>query len=203
MDYQLSRGAAELLRRLTFLSQQRGFAFPSRQYLAAKMQCSVPTIDRYTRELRKSGALKTKKRQHMTAKYEIQNYQNDSSGNSSGDSSASPYLLSPEQERVNPLEQHHHDDVALAYESIRKAAGFERLSEGDRRFVAGQRKAGISEEQIVAGIVLGRSRKMTSGAAEPIRSLRYFAATIQEAPTVSAAYIRHCELWIERKAGGR
>ncbi len=100
-------------------------------------------------------------------------------------------------------EQHHRDDVALAYESIRKAAGFERLSEGDRRFVAIQRKAGISEEHIVAGIVLGRSRKMTSGAAEPIRSLRYFAATIQEAQTVSTAYIRHCELWIERKAGGR
>ncbi len=184
MDGQLSRGAAELLRRLTFLSQQRGYAFPSRQYLATKMQCSIPTIDRYTRELRESGAF-------------------DSSGNSSGDSSASPYLLSPEQERVNPLEQHHRDDVAPVYDAIRKAAGFERLSEGDRRFVAQQRKAGVSEQQIVAGIILGRSRNMTSGAPEPIRSLRYFAATIQEAQSVPAAYIRHCELWIERKAGGR
>ncbi len=53
----ISRGASELLARLTSLSQQRGYAWPSQSYLADEMHCTRRTIKRYVQELKLSGHL--------------------------------------------------------------------------------------------------------------------------------------------------
>ncbi len=102
-------------------------------------------------------------------------------------------------------EKHHREDAALSpiEEAAREAAGFERLSEGDRRFC--RELEGLPEETIRAGVILGRARRMVhetnTGTQEPVRSLRYFAATIQEAAKgLPAGYVEHLENWINRKA---
>jgi len=96
--------------------------------------------------------------------------------------------------------QHHPDDVA---EIARKAAGFERLSEGDRRWVRELERSGTPREHIEAGVLVGRSRKMVSaantGGSARVFSLRYFAGAIAEAPNWPAGYGEHARNWIRRK----
>jgi biotin operon repressor len=53
----LSRGAADLLARLTFLSQQRGYAWPSQQWLAESFSCTRRTIKAWVHELKTAGLL--------------------------------------------------------------------------------------------------------------------------------------------------
>lgn len=102
-------------------------------------------------------------------------------------------------------EKHNQDEVRLSLieETAREAAGFERLSDGDRRFCSELK--GLSEETIRAGVLLGRARRLNhevnTGIRERVCSLRYFAATIQEAAKgLPAGYVEHLENWIKRKA---
>lgn len=87
----LSCGARRCLALLSDLAHGPLGACPSRRWLARRLECSVPTLDRWTRELRAAGYLATKKRQHHSAVYTVQNYQHDRSGDSSGDSSGRRY----------------------------------------------------------------------------------------------------------------
>jgi hypothetical protein len=102
-------------------------------------------------------------------------------------------------------EKHHQEDVALSEieEAARSAAGFARLSDDDRRFC--RELDGMSPETIRAGVLLGRARRVVhaakTGNQEPVRSLRYFGGTIQEAAQgLPAGYVEHLESWIERRA---
>jgi hypothetical protein len=97
------------------------------------------------------------------------------------------------------------DDVEpVVSEEVRKAAGFEALSEGDRRYLAGVVAAGVSLAAILAGVLVGRARRLCSerngSVAGGVRSVRYFAATIEQASKgqFSAGYVAHVENFIRR-----
>ncbi len=102
--------------------------------------------------------------------------------------------------QVRETLQHRPDDVA---EIARKAAGFERLSEGDRRWVQELERAGTPREYIEAGVLVGRSRKMVSasnsGESARVFSLRYFAGAIAEAPRWPVGYADHVRGWLRRR----
>jgi hypothetical protein len=122
-----------------------------------------------------------------------------------GPAVVNPSLRSQRREVLSTderVERHHQDDAALA-ETVRKAAGFEHLSESDRRYVAELERSGIAAETIEAGVLLGRARRLVSQsngkAPGEIRGARYFAATIAEATAgLPAGYAEHLRRFVGR-----
>ena len=116
----------------------------------------------------------------------------------------------PASTPTSSLPRQHHPEMTLPEaEPIKKAAGMERLSEGDRVFVRNLKRAGLTLETIRAGVLLGRARRIMHEAkartGEKIRSLRYFAGAIEEAradaETLSPGYVQYLERWIEKNQG--
>src|SRR3981189_414156 len=89
----LSRGPKHCLELLEDLARgSLGCACPSREWLARRLDCSLPTLDRWTAELRAKGFLTVKKRQHSSATYTVQTSHFDKSGERSGDKSERRYI---------------------------------------------------------------------------------------------------------------
>jgi hypothetical protein len=117
---------------------------------------------------------------------------------------------------VNRERQHHRDDVAVAnpsaktkppsefVRSVEEAAGF-RLSRGDLVYCADLERSGLDAETVCAGVLLGRARKLGSnnrrGISDPIRSLRYFDACIEEAKSLPAGYVDYLRKHVSRHEG--
>jgi len=103
------------------------------------------------------------------------------------------------------------DDAPALPEIARKTSGFERLSEGDRRYLAELQRAGTSPDAFRAAILVGRARRAVAESnwaltaaregrlfrAEPIRSLRYFGTLLAE--KFAAGYVEHVAGWLERR----
>lgn len=183
----------------------RGYAmsgrqiFAKRKYLAEQFGIKVRTLTRYLAYLG-IDFLKTVKRTARTAYRQV--VENRVAGPSAGPSievnpEVSVIVLSTSTETVrNDVEP------VAELEQIRKAAGMDRLSEPDKRFVQELERRGTPKEAIKAGILLGRARKMCSdvnrGLRDPIRSLRYFADTIREAGGMSKSYLDYVANFVER-----
>lgn len=96
------------------------------------------------------------------------------------------------------------DDASPIAEAAKKASGFEQLSESDLRYLKAVEKSGSGPQQVRAGILLGRARKLVSdanrGVSQTIQSIRYFASTIREAPSLAPGYVDHLEAFVKRYA---
>jgi hypothetical protein len=117
-----------------------------------------------------------------------------------------PVLVSRER-------QHHRDDAAVEnpsaktnprsefVRSVEAAASF-RLSRGDLVYCADLERSGLDAETVCAGVLLGRARKLDSnvrrGISDPIRSLRYFDACIEEAKSLPAGYVDYLRKFVSR-----
>lgn len=89
----LSRGSKACLKLLNDLSHgSLGEARPSRAWLAARLDCPLRTLDRWTAELRKAGLLQVKQHQHHAAVYVVQLCQNGKAGGKAGGRAESPYI---------------------------------------------------------------------------------------------------------------
>jgi hypothetical protein len=193
----LSRGAQRL----------KSF-FQSKQSLSGESWWSLPriarelgdynerSVRRWADELRAAGELAWDRRGSTSNLWKLQ----DSSGqNVRIDRTKCPNAsleVNLKKEKI----QHPSDDV----EPIRKAAGFESLSEGDRRYLVELQRGGTSAEAIRAGVLVGRARRMMAdsrGAPQAVRSLRYFAGPIAEAARgeIPAGYVEYVEGWLQRK----
>jgi hypothetical protein len=87
--------------------------------------------------------------------------------------------------------------------SIEAASGFN-LSPSDLAWCAALERNGADAETVCTGVLVGRARKLCSdqnrGGSDPIRSLRYFAACIEEAASGAfpAGYAEHMRNWLSR-----
>ncbi len=104
-------------------------------------------------------------------------------------------LFTEPRESVSPTEkQNHPKDVASIPGIARKSAGFERLSETDRRWVTELR---ATPEAVRAGIIVVRAR---NAGRQTVRSLKYFAGPIAEAVRgdFPAGYVDYLEYRLPR-----
>jgi len=228
----LSDGHKLLYVRLARRWGRHGPCYPSFESLASDLGRSVRTVKMWVEDLEAFGLIDHRRRGRAKggagqaneyrflwhAIFEVQNRPNGGSvlkcknGDFEVQESAllkckNEHALYKEETHTGETrtEKHHREDAALSpiEEAAREAAGFERLSDGDRRFC--RELEGISEESMRAGVLLGRARRlgheMNTGTRERVRSLRYFAGTIQEAAKgLPAGYVEHLENWIKRKA---
>jgi hypothetical protein len=207
----LELAAAETLsRRVTFLKRISAPAWGLLQYLKAveklnrwlrvsvrflqaKYRRAASTVKRWLGELRAAGYLQSHRHGRKCREYTLSIPQNDTS--------EQLHLFTELSKSESPTEiQNHPDDVAGVFEVARKSAGFERLSEGDRRYVRGLAASGVSAASIRAGILVGRARRMIADEKRgggPVRSLRYFAGPIADA--FEPGYVEHVAGWLERK----
>jgi len=151
-----SRGAMRVYRLIQgFLSFGRTF-FAGQGWIARKLKCSVRSVQRWTAELISAALIERRRRSQMTSVYIILRplMAGQMAGQMAGRYKEEPSVVSPSEK------QHHRDDAEL--EPIRKAAGIERLSEGDRRYLGELRRSGKSSETIRAGVLLGRARNIAA-----------------------------------------
>ena len=160
--------------------------------LAEKFKCSARTILRRLRKLKDAELLSSFRRGRAANEYSIL-----SPPVSHRSVTSKPVHIRKEPREIAPTEiQHHRDDAESLPEIARKAAGMERLSEGDRRWLG---SLGTPGAQVRAGIILGRARKLASATAkERVYSIRYFASAIAEAVSHPAGYIEHCANFLRR-----
>src|ERR1017187_2842827 len=177
------------------------------RYLAGRLGCSITTIKRAMKELRDAGILASERRYRRSSKHTLTDPAQTSfcfDGPTDGPTVVKPLSLKQERVEVSSplvvfLRPEQREEVALSpdEQAVRKRDGLERLSEGDRRFFA-ESVARVGLGQVTAGVILARARHMTSRAAAPIRSLRYFSGAILEAAQHPAGYIEHCADFIRR-----
>lgn len=197
----LSRGARRLLDTLRWWSKWFGSIYPGQRKLAETLGVVTRTVQRWLSELAAAGLVAWKRRGYRrTNEYQLST----TCGQECRINVAS--VVTPSSDQPSGISypytrerlQHH---LPEADDAVRKTAGMERLSEGDRRWLAGLRRSGTAESAIRAGILVGRARKLASrSASEPIRSLRYFAQTIAEAPALPNGYLEHIENRLRRLA---
>ena len=182
----LSKGAYWLLQKMRAIAKYNGWLKISLKRIMQWAGVSKRTASRWVRELKMDQRISQERRGRGACAYTVLSTRNVYS---------KPVYIRKELREVAPTEkQHHRDEVADPIEeTARKAVGLERLSEGDRAWL---KSIPAPTEQIRAGIILGRARKLVQGG--PIYSLRYFAATIAEAARLPAEYIEHCARFLER-----
>jgi hypothetical protein len=196
--------------------------YARRKHIAEKLGVSIRTLARYLAWLAADGWIETIKRTARTAIRKVLSVHSVSS--ISVPSSVPPIEVKPPGTNVlrrffpsqhffpttGYLPRQHHPEMTLPEaDPIKKAAGIERLSEGDRVYVRNLKRSGLSLEVIRAGVLLGRARRIMHEArvktGEKIRSLRYFAGAIEEASAdaekVSSGYVQYLERWIEKNKG--
>lgn len=213
----LSRGALALWERLRWWMKKFGEVFPSQRKLASGFKVVERTIRRWLAELVEAGLVSVAKRYRRSNLYSVCELSSpqmsfDFGSASSEDTSPSEVLLvsaeADAKRRSGKLELttvrtfERTDPVVGPAEVARKAAGMERLSEGDRVFLHQAMKE-TPLEAIRAGILLGRARRLThevnTGTKEKIRSIRYFAGAITEAAKgLPGGYVDHLEKWLAR-----
>jgi hypothetical protein len=200
----ISRPSWGLLKYLDAVSRMNGWLCVSVRFLSRKYGRAQSTVKRWLGELFSAGYLRSEKHGRRCRTYTVLIPHTDTSERQLS-------LYEP-LEYVSPTEkQHHRDDVESENsEAIRKAAGFERLSEGDRRYLKELQRSGVAVESIRAGVLVGRARRMCSEhnwaaeaakwgrrhEADPIRSLRYFAGPIAE--QFPSGYADYMENWLRR-----
>jgi hypothetical protein len=176
-------------------SGRKGSCWWGQQKIADELVMARMTVIRAIRALVLAGEIESVRRGSTSNLYRVLKYQNVTSDVTKCDNASIELNLKKEK-----IQNPQTDDAAL----IRKAAGFESLSEGDRRYLAELQRSGTSAEAIRAGVLVGRARRIVAdsrGAPVPIRSLRYFAGPIAEAARgdIPAGYIEHVEGWLQRK----
>lgn len=90
----MSGGAWQVLGLIGSLSRRHGYAFMFQNKMAARLGCTVRTLQRRLRELREAGMITVQKRQHMSAIYTVveKPVKNVVSGVVSGVVSANPHI---------------------------------------------------------------------------------------------------------------
>lgn len=192
MTSRVSRGAWSLLKYLRAVHALNGWLKISLRFLRQKYGRSKRTILRWSAELKAAGILTSERHGQECRRYVL--------APQDGTSEQPVSLLTEPLEITVPTEQNHSADVAGEnLEPIRKAAGLERLSEGDRRFTRELERKGIEAAVIRAGVAVGRARNLVSKVPSAIRSLRYFLGPIIEASqgAFPAGYADHCERRVE------
>ena len=176
--------------------------YASQRWIAERMSCPIRTVKRWLRECIKAGRIQTKRRSQDTCLYNILSPQMSPQMSPRIKEESATQIETPTESQ-----RHRRDDTESSIEhAARKAAAFEHLSEGDRRYCQELQRDGISVEAIRAGCIVGRVRRMIAESKrawrDPVRSLRYFAGPISEA--VSGAfpdgYVSHAEDWLRRKS---
>ncbi len=165
--------------------------FATRKYIAGQLGIAVRTLSRYLAFLKLERWIRTVKRTPRSAFREVSDpARRKYAGTSAG---TSQRRLRAKEVEVKTEVQHHPDDAESVAEQARKWAGFQRLSDGDRRYLAELARLGITSAAIRAGIIVARARKAGRGR---FYSLRYCAETIAEAtqgkfPTRYVEYLEH------------
>lgn len=219
----LSGRAQRLIKLLQWCATHWQLTFPKQKWLAEKLDCSIRTVKRALAEIRGKW-VSVKRRYRRSNVYRLLEAVTDqqmvlafeTAGHvekkecvpivgptvvvSTSTPSDSVYFSSRE------TRQHHPDDAELSREAeLKSLAGIPgRISPGDKAFLGALQHP---EETIRAGILLGRARKLVqranTGRNEPIRSLRYFAGSIEEAARgLPSGHVQYLEQFIrhhERK----
>jgi hypothetical protein len=190
MSPRVSRPAWALWNYLRGVKKLHGWLKVKISTLARHYHRSESTIKRWLGELFAANRLRSKRRGRKCPEYEVLIPQSDTSEQGC--------LFNEPSEVAPSVNQHHRDDAA------RIAAGFERLSQGDLKFLRDMERQTIPITAIQAGIWLGRARKLCSdinrGVCEKILSLRYFAGSIREAAKgLPPGYAEHQRAWLIRK----
>lgn len=215
----LSGRAQRLIKLLKWCADHWQLTFPKQKWLAEKLDCSVRTVKRALAEIRGQWvAVKRRYRrsnvyrlleavtdQQMTLAFEVAGHvENKPRVPILGPTVVLRNTTTPESGKSSRREtrQHHPDDAELSREAeLKRMAGIPgRVSPADRAFLDALQQP---TEVIRAGILLGRARKLVqranTGRNDPIRSLRYFAGTIEEAGRgLPSGHVQYLEQFIRR-----
>lgn len=176
-------------------SGRKGSCWWGQQKIADELVMARMTVIRAIKALALMGEIESVRRGSASNLYRLLKCQNVTSDVTKCDNTSIELNLNTEK-----TQHQQPDDADPLAELARKSAGFERLSESDRRYVAELQRDGVPVEAVRAGILVGRARRAVAdskGVPQPIRSLRYFAGTIAE--KFEPGYIEHVARWLERK----
>lgn len=191
----VSVGACRLFPVLAALARKDGFCFPGYSWLAKHFKVSRRTIGVWIRELAALGAIAIERRYHTSTLYRILLPLGKLISDRKVRSTLPVYRKNPSDKR------HPSGESKIIRRTIPKAAASgnsksadlpevsaafgRKLSAGDVAEVEQLETSGVPRAAIVAGIVVGRARKLVSdtnrGVREFIYSLRYFRQPIAQA----------------------
>jgi hypothetical protein len=172
--------------------------------MAKELEVHVRTIGRWVRELKAENLLDSIRRGSTSNLYTLRKFPVQMTLDVRSDRTKCPNVSIELNLEQGNLQHHRRDDAAASPEEaeLKRLAGIpgNRVTAGDRAFLAG---LDAPPEVIRAGILLGMARKAVqranTGVRDPIRSLRYFEGTIQEAKAgLPAGYVQHLEQFVRR-----